>query len=169
MATDLLQGLGFGEADRLRSRLAAVFRRLGCSAVECRALHGGGEVVRFLARHGESRAAKTAFYRAVPEGPFFYGYNRDRAKPVEGVIANWWRQGMIGGAKAHHDGVVAFAQTDFTDDLREIQLPVLVIHGEDDQVVPYEASGPLTADLLSRGTVKTYNGFRTECRPPMPM
>ncbi|MFT0517384.1 alpha/beta fold hydrolase [Pseudomonas faucium] len=101
---------------------------------------------------------RAQFYRDVPSGPF-YGYNRPGAKASEGVIGNWWRQGMIGSAKAHYDGVVAFSQTDFTEDLKQIQQPVLVMHGDDDQIVPYENSGPLSAKLLPNGTLKTYKGF----------
>jgi non-heme chloroperoxidase len=101
---------------------------------------------------------RSAFYRAVPEGPF-YGFNREGVEPDEAVIANWWRQGMMGGAKAHYDGVVAFSQTDFTEDLKRIQLPVLVMHGDDDQVVPYADAGPLSAELLPNGVLKTYKGF----------
>ncbi|MFJ4110337.1 alpha/beta fold hydrolase [Pseudomonas sp. NPDC089758] len=101
---------------------------------------------------------RAQFYRDVPSGPF-YGYNRPGAEPAEGVIANWWRQGMIGSAKAHYDGIVAFSQTDFTEDLKKIQQPVLVMHGDDDQIVPYENSGPLSAKLLPNGTLKTYKGF----------
>lgn len=156
---------------------------------------GGGEVVRYLGRHGVSRVAKAAiisavpplmvktdanplglpkavfddlqaqlaanrakFYRDLPEGPF-YGFNRPGVKPIEGVIANWWRQGMMGGAKAHYDGIVAFSQTDFTEDLKKITVPVLVMHSEDDQIVPYVASGPLSAKLLKNGTLKTYKDF----------
>ena len=98
---------------------------------------------------------RSAFYRAVPEGPF-YGFNRDGVEPDEAVIANWWRQGMMGGAKAHYDGIVAFSQTDFTEDLKRITVPVLVLHGDDDQIVPYADSGPLSAKLLPNGTRKTY-------------
>ncbi|WP_286915377.1 MULTISPECIES: alpha/beta fold hydrolase [unclassified Pseudomonas] len=101
---------------------------------------------------------RAQFYRDVPSGPF-YGYNRPGAKASEGVIGNWWRQGMIGSAKAHYDGVVAFSQTDFTEDLKKIQQTVLVMHGDDDQIVPYENSGPLSAKLLPNGTLKTYKGF----------
>jgi non-heme chloroperoxidase len=156
---------------------------------------GGGEVVHYLARHGESRVAKAAiisavpplmlktpanpnglpkevfdgfqaqlaasrsqFYRDVAAGPF-YNYNRPGAKPSEAVIDNWWRQGMMGGAKAHYDGIVAFSQTDFTEDLKKIAVPVLVMHSEDDQIVPYVAAGPLSAKLLKNGTLKTYKGF----------
>ena len=98
------------------------------------------------------------FYYDVPAGPF-YGYNRPGAKPSQGVIWNWWRQGMMGGAKAHFDGIVAFSQTDFTEDLKKISVPVLVMHGDDDQIVPYADSGPLSAELLRNSTLKTYKGF----------
>ena len=75
------------------------------------------------------------------------------------MIDNWWRQGMMGGAKAHYDGIVAFSQTDFTEDLKKITVPVLVMHGDDDQIVPYADSGPLSAELVQSGTLKTYAGF----------
>ena len=101
---------------------------------------------------------RAQFYRDVPAGPF-YGYNRPGVEASEGIIGNWWRQGMIGSAKAHYDGIVAFSQTDFTEDLKRIQQPVLVMHGDDDQIVPYENSGPLSAKLLPNGTLKTYKGF----------
>jgi non-heme chloroperoxidase len=103
-------------------------------------------------------ANRSKFYRDLPEGPF-YGYNRPGAKPSEAVIANWWRQGMMGGAKAHYDGIVAFSQTDFTEDLKKINVPVLVMHSEDDQIVPYADAGPLSAKLLKHGTLKTYKDF----------
>jgi len=156
---------------------------------------GGGEVTRYLGRHGQSRVARavlissvppimvktaanpggtpkevfdglqaqlaanrTQFYRDLPSGPF-YGYNRPGAKPSQAIIDNWWRQGMMGGAKAQYDGVVAFSQTDFTEDLKKISVPVLVMHGDDDQIVPYADSGPLSAKLLTNGTLKTYKGF----------
>ena len=156
---------------------------------------GGGEVVRYIARHGESRVAKAALLSAVPplmvrtptnpgglpktvfddlqtelaanrsqfyydlaSGPF-YGYNRPGANPSQAVILNWWRQGMMGSAKAHYDGIVAFSQTDFTEDLKKINVPVLVMHGDDDQIVPYADSGPLSAKLLKKGILKTYKGF----------
>lgn len=156
---------------------------------------GGGEVVHYIVRHGESRVAKAAiiaavpplmvktpanpgglpkeafdglqaqlaanraqFYYDLPAGPF-YGFNRPAANPSQGLIWNWWRQGMMGGAKAHHDGIVAFSQTDFTEDLKKITVPVLVMHGDDDQIVPYENSGPLSAKLLRNGILKTYKGL----------
>ena len=98
------------------------------------------------------------FYRNVASGPF-YGYNRPGAKASEAKIQNWWRQGMMGGAKAHYDGIVAFSQTDFTEDLKAITVTTLVMHSEDDQIVPYVASGPLSAKLLKNGALKTYKGF----------
>ncbi len=101
---------------------------------------------------------RAQFYWDVAAGPF-YGFNRPGAKPSEAVVRNWWRQGMMGGAKAHYDGVVAFSQTDFTDDLRKITVPVLVMHGDDDQIVPYADSGPLSAKLAKNGVLKTYKGF----------
>jgi len=102
-------------------------------------------------------ANRTQFYREFASGPF-YNYNKT-GKPSEAVIENWWRQGMMGGAKAHYDEIVAFSQTDFTEDLKKITVPVLVMHSEDDQVVPYADSGPLSAKLLKNGTLKTYKGF----------
>ncbi|WP_436462647.1 alpha/beta fold hydrolase [Acinetobacter seifertii] len=101
---------------------------------------------------------RSQFYYDVPAGPF-YGYNRPDAKVSEPVILNWWRQGMMGGAKAHYDGIVAFSQTDFTEDLKKIKIPVLVMHGEDDQIVPIEISGKLSAELVQNGKLITYPGF----------
>ncbi len=103
-------------------------------------------------------ANRSVFYRDLPSGPF-YGFNRPGVEASEAIIQNWWRQGMMGGAKAHYDGIVAFSQTDFTEDLKKITVPVLVMHGDDDQIVPYEDSAPLTAKLLPNGTLKTYQGF----------
>jgi non-heme chloroperoxidase len=156
---------------------------------------GGGEVVRYIARHGADRVSKAVLISAVPplmvktsanpgglpkavfddfqaklaairsqfyldiaSGPF-YGFNRPGAAISEGAIRNWWRQGMMGGIKAHYDGIVAFSQTDFTEDLKRISVPTLVMHGDDDQIVPYADSGPLTAKLVKNGTLKTYKGF----------
>ncbi|WP_349268940.1 alpha/beta hydrolase [Mycolicibacterium parafortuitum] len=184
------------DMDHYADDLAAVVEHLDLrDAVHIGHSTGGGEVVRYLARHGEGRAAKAVliaavpplmvqtesnpgglpksvfdgfqelvatnrpgFFRELPEGPF-YGFNRDGVEPVEGIIANWWRQGMQGAAKAHYDGIVAFSQTDFTEDLKKIQLPVLVMHGDDDQIVPYAAAGPRSAELLPNGILKTYKGF----------
>jgi non-heme chloroperoxidase len=156
---------------------------------------GGGEVVHYIARHGEDRVSKAAiisavpplmvqtdanpdglpkkvfddfqaelaasrseFYWAIASGPF-YNYDKHPDQSSAPVIENWWRQGMMGGAKAGYDGIVAFSQTDFTEDLKKIQVPVLVMHSEADQIVPYVASGPHSAELLPNGTLKTYQGF----------
>jgi non-heme chloroperoxidase len=184
------------DMDHYADDLAAVTAHLNLNnAIHIGHSTGGGEVVHYLARHGENRVAKAAilcavpplmvktpanpnglpkevfdgfqtalaanrseFYRDVAAGPF-YGYNRPGAKASEPVIQNWWRQGMMGGAKAHYDGIVAFSQTDFTEDLKKINVPVLVMHSEDDQIVPYVAAGPLSAKLLKNGTLKTYKGF----------
>ena len=101
---------------------------------------------------------RAQFFLDVPSGPF-YGFNRDGAEISEGLIRNWWRQGMSGGAKAHYDCVAAFSETDFTDDLKAVSVPVLVLHGEDDQVVPVDASAREAIKLLSNGTLKTYPGL----------
>jgi non-heme chloroperoxidase len=156
---------------------------------------GGGEVARYVARHGAGRVAKAVligavppimvkseknpggtpievfdglraallanraqFFRDVPAGPF-YGFNRPGAKVSEGVVDNWWRQGMMGGAKAHYDCIKAFSETDFTEDLKAIDVPVLIMHGDDDQVVPIADSAPLSAKLVRNGTLKVYPGL----------
>src|SRR5450432_3495049 len=183
------------DMDHYADDLAAVTAHLDLkNAIHVGHSTGGGEVVHYIARHGESRVSKAAiisavppsmvqtpanpkgqpkkvfddfqvalaanrsqFYRDVAAGPF-YNYNKT-GKPSEATIENWWRQGMMGGAKAHYDGIVAFSQTDFTEDLKKINVPVLVMHSEDDQIVPYVAAGPLSAKLLKNGTLKTYKGF----------
>ncbi|MET8209450.1 alpha/beta hydrolase [Streptomyces sp. NPDC005373] len=94
----------------------------------------------------------------IPSGPF-YGFNRPGAQVSQGLIDNWWRQGMMGAANAHYECVAAFSETDFTEDLRQIEVPVLVAHGTDDQVVPYDDSAPLTVKLLKSGTLKSYEGY----------
>jgi non-heme chloroperoxidase len=156
---------------------------------------GGGEVARYVARHGFGRVAKAVligavppimvktdknpgglsidvfdgfrkalvenraqFYRDVPSGPF-YGFNRRGSLVSEGVVQNWWRQGMAGGAKAQYDCIKAFSETDFTEDLQQITIPVLVMHGDDDQIVPYADSAPLSAALIKGATLKTYRGL----------
>ncbi|RUP08304.1 alpha/beta hydrolase [Hyphomicrobium sp.] len=103
-------------------------------------------------------ANRAQFYVDVASGPF-YGFNRPGAKVSQGVIDNWWRQGMMGGAKAHYDCIKAFSETDFTDDLKKIDVPALVMHGDDDQVVPYADAGPLSAKLLKNAKLKTYKGY----------
>ncbi|MGB6558796.1 MAG: alpha/beta hydrolase [Pseudolabrys sp.] len=101
---------------------------------------------------------RAQFYFDFASNPF-YGFNRPGAKPIPGVIQNWWRQGMMGSAKAHYEGIKAFSETDFNDDLKKITVPVLVMHGDDDQIVPYADSAPLSAKLVKNGTLKTYKGF----------
>jgi non-heme chloroperoxidase len=154
---------------------------------------GGGEVVRYVARHGQpnGRVAKAAiisaippvmvkkdtnpggtpievfdgfrqgmanraqFYIDIPTGPF-YGFNRPGAKVYEGLIRNWWRQGMMGSTKAHYDCIKVFSETDHTEDLKAITVPVLVMHSEDDQIVPFADAGPLSAKLLQNSQLKVY-------------
>jgi non-heme chloroperoxidase len=101
---------------------------------------------------------RSQFYLDVASGPF-YGFNRANAKVSQGVIQNWWRQGMTGGAKAHYDGIKAFSETDQTEDLKAITVPTLVLHGDDDQVVPIDDSGRLSVKLLKNGSLKVYPGF----------
>lgn len=101
---------------------------------------------------------RTQFYRDLPSGPF-YGFNREGAKVSQGLIDNWWRQGMNGGAKAHHDCIKVFSETDFTEDLKALTVPVLIIHGEDDQIVPIENSARKAIRLVNDGTLKTYTGL----------
>jgi non-heme chloroperoxidase len=103
-------------------------------------------------------ANRAQFYIDIPTGPF-YGFNRPGAKVSQGAIDNWWRQGMMGGAKAHYDCIKAFSETDFTEDLKKIDVPVLVMHGDDDQIVPYADSAPLSVKLLKKGELKTYKGL----------
>jgi non-heme chloroperoxidase len=184
------------DMDHYADDLAAVIAQLGLkTAIHVGHSTGGGEVTRYVAKHGESHVSaavlissvpplmvktpgnpgglpksvfdgfqeqvatnRAQFYIDLPAGPF-YGYNRPSAKPVEANIQNWWRQSMMGGAKAQYDGVVAFSQTDFTEDLKKITVPVLVMHGDDDQVVPYADAGPLSAKLVKNGILKTYHGY----------
>ncbi|KVL23372.1 alpha/beta fold hydrolase [Burkholderia sp. MSMB1826] len=168
-----------------------------CNAVHIGHSTGGGEVARYVAKHGEpaGRVAKAVlvsavpplmlktdsnpeglplavfdgfrkaladnraqFFLDVPSGPF-YGFNRDGATVHQGVIRNWWRQGMAGSAKAHYDGIKAFSETDQTDDLKSISVPTLVLHGEDDQIVPIADSALKSIKLLKNGTLKTYPGY----------
>ncbi|MFG1350893.1 alpha/beta fold hydrolase [Xanthobacter autotrophicus] len=103
-------------------------------------------------------ANRAQFFLDVPTGPF-YGFNRPGATVSQGVIWNWWRQGMMGGAKAHYDGIKAFSETDFTDDLKAIEVPTLVMHGDDDQIVPIADSALLSVKLLKHGTLKVYAGY----------
>jgi non-heme chloroperoxidase len=101
---------------------------------------------------------RAQFYIDVPTGPF-YGFNRPNAKVSQGLINNWWHQGMMGAANAHYECIKAWSETDFTEDLKKIEIPVLVMHGTDDQVEPYADAGPLSAKLLKNATLKTYEGY----------
>jgi non-heme chloroperoxidase len=103
-------------------------------------------------------ANRAQFYLDFANGPF-YGYNRPGANVSQGVIQNWWRQSMMGSAKAHRDGIKAFSETDFTEDLKSIDAPALVMHGDDDQIVPIADSAPLSAKLLKNSTLKVYERF----------
>jgi non-heme chloroperoxidase len=155
---------------------------------------GGGEVARYLGRHGALRVAKAVLISAVPplmlkteKNPGglpisvfdglratltanrpqfykditlpFYGYNRPGAKISEGIRERWWLQGMTGSVKAHYDCIKAFSETDFTEDLKQIDIPVLVMHGDDDQIVPIGAAGLMSAEILKNATLKVYPGF----------
>lgn len=156
---------------------------------------GGGEVARYLGRHGTDRAAaaallgavpplmlktdanpeglpmevfdgirdstlndRSAFFKALPSGPF-YGFNRPGAKVNQGLIDKWWLQGMMGGVKPHYDCIKAFSETDFTEDLKKIDVPVLLMHGDDDQIVPIADAALKGVKLLQKGTLKVYPGF----------
>ena len=115
----------------------------------------GGTPIEVFDGFRAAMSNRAQFYRDVPEGPF-YGFNRPGAKVVPGLIDNWWRQGMIGGAKAQYDCIGVFSETDHTEDLKKITVPVLVMHSEDDQIVPFADSGPLSAKLLQNSTLKVY-------------
>jgi len=119
---------------------------------------GGLPVEVFDGLRQQLAANRSQFYNDLPGGPF-YGYNRPGAKPLQSVIDNWWRQGMMGGANAHYEGIKAFSETDFTEDLKNIDVPALVMHGDDDQIVPFADSAPLSSKLLKKGTLKVYKGF----------
>ncbi|MBU2663733.1 alpha/beta hydrolase [Actinoplanes bogorensis] len=156
---------------------------------------GGGEVARYLGRHGEDRVAKAVlisavtpsvlrtdanpagvpaeafagmhggvaahradFFRALPSGPF-YNFDQPGVEPSEAIIENWWRQAMMGGAKGQYDCVTAFVDEDYSEDLRKITVPVLVMHGTADQIVPYGTAAPRAIELLKNGVLKTYEGF----------
>lgn len=119
---------------------------------------GGLPIEVFDGFRAQLAANRAQFYREIPAGPF-YGFNRPGAKVSEGVIDNWWRQGMMGAIQPQYECIKAFSETDFTEDLQRIEVPTLVMHGDDDQVVPYADSAPLSVKLLKNGTLKTYPGF----------
>jgi non-heme chloroperoxidase len=183
------------EMDTYADDLAVLFEKLDLKdAIMVGHSTGGGEVVRYLARHGTKRVAKAVLISAVPplmlkteKNPGglpmsvfdglraalaanrpqfykditlpFYGYNRPGAKISEGIREHWWLQGMVGGMKAHYDCIKAFSETDFTEDLKKIDIPVLVMHGDDDQIVPIGAAGLMSAKILKNATLKVYPGF----------
>ena len=126
--------------------------------VKTEAYPGGLPIEVFDGFRSALAANRAQFFRDVPAGPF-YGFNREGATVHEGVIQNWWRQGMMGGAKAHYDGIKAFSETDQTEDLKNISVPTLVMHGDDDQIVPIAASAEISVKLLKNGTLKVYKGF----------
>jgi non-heme chloroperoxidase len=119
---------------------------------------GGLPIEVFDGLRQQLAANRTQFYLDLASGPF-YGFNRPGANISQGVIQNWWRQGMMGGAKAHYDGIKAFSETDFTEDLKIIEVPTLVMHGDDDQIVPIADSAPLSAKLLKNNALKVYEKF----------
>ena len=119
---------------------------------------GGLPIEVFDGLRQQLAANRSQFYTDLPSGPF-YSFNRPGAKVLQPVILNWWRQGMMGGAKAHYDGIKAFSETDFTEDLKSITVPSLVMHGDDDQIVPIADSAPLSAKLLKNSTLKIYEKF----------
>jgi non-heme chloroperoxidase len=183
------------EMDAYADDLATLFDALDVkNAIMVGHSTGGGEVARYLGRHGSARVSKAVLMSAVPpmmvktaknpgglpievfdglraslaanRAQFykdltlpFYGYNRPGAKVSEGVREQWWLQGMMGGMKAHYDCIKAFSETDFTDDLKRIDIPVLVMHGDDDQIVPIGAAGLMSAKILKHATLRVYPGF----------
>lgn len=186
------------DMDHYAADAAAVMEHLDLkNAVHIGHSTGGGEVTRYVAKHGipQGRVAKAVlvsavppimlkteaypgglpmevfdglrsalaanraeFFHDLPAGPF-YGFNRPDAKVMSAVVDNWWRQGMMGSAKAHYDGIKAFSETDQTEDLKAITVPTLVLHGDDDQIVPYKNAGVLSAEILPNATLKIYAGF----------
>lgn len=110
---------------------------------------------------------RAQLYLDIPTGPF-YNFNRTGVAPIEGLIRNWWRQGMMGSVKAGYECIKAFSETDFTEDLKKIEVPVLVIHSEDDQIVPFADSAPLTVQLLKNGRLKTYKDLPHGCHSTHP-
>lgn len=126
--------------------------------VKSEANPGGLPIDVLDAFRAQTAANRAQFFLDVASGPF-YGFNREGADVKQGVIQNWWRQGMMGGIKAHYDCIKAFSETDFTEDLKQIEVPVLILHGEDDQIVPIDDSAHLAIKLVRNGTLKTYPGL----------
>ncbi|MFJ3403845.1 alpha/beta fold hydrolase [Promicromonospora sp. NPDC090134] len=190
------QPAGGHDMDHYADDLAALAEHLDVTdAIHVGHSAGGGEVARYIGRHGESRVAKvvlisavtpstalsdanpdglpqsafeglqaqlaasrTTFFRELPAGPF-YGFNRPGVETVDAIVDNWWRQAMMGAANAQYDCVFAFAREDYTEDLARINVPVLVMHGEDDQIVSYADTAPRAVKLVRNGTLKSYPGF----------
>jgi non-heme chloroperoxidase len=189
------QTSGGNDMDTYADDLAAVFEKLDLKdAILVGHSTGGGEVARYLGRHGTKRVSKAALISAItplmlkteknPTGaPIevfdglraalaanrpqfykditlpFYGYNRPGAKISEGIREHWWLQGMVGSIKAHYECIKVFSETDTTEDLKKIDIPVLVLHSKDDQIVPIAAAGPMAAKLLKKATLKVYEDF----------
>jgi non-heme chloroperoxidase len=183
------------DMDTYADDLAALAEKLDLkNAIHVGHSTGGGEVARYIGRHGSRRVGAAALISAVPPlmlktennpdgAPLaafdglraeyvknraqfykditlpFYGYNRPGAKISEGIRERWWLQGMMGGMKAGYDCIEAFSETDFTEDLKKFDVPTLILHGDDDQIVPIAASAPLSAKLLKNATLKIYAGF----------
>jgi len=183
------------DADHYADDLAAVTEKLDLkNAIHVGHSTGGGEVARYIGRHGTKRVAKAVLISAVPPlmvktpaNPLgtplevfdqlraqlaanrsqfyldltipFYGYNRPGAKISEGIRQHWWLQGMAGGAKPHYDGIKAFSETDFTEDLKKFDVPTLILHGDDDQIVPIDAAGRASAKIVKGSVLKVYPGY----------
>ena len=183
------------DMDTFADDLAALFEALDLkNATLIGHSMGGGEVTRYLGRHGSKRVAKAVLIASVPPLMLktdanpgglpievfdgiragvaqnrpqtykdmslpFYGFNRPGAKISEGIREHWWLQGVMGSIKAHYDCIKAFSETDFTEDLKKIDIPTLVMHGDDDQIVPIEASGRASAKLVRNATLKVYPGY----------
>ena len=128
---------------------------------------GGTPIEVFDGYRAALMANRAQLYLDIPTGPF-YGFNRPGAQVSQGLIYNWWRQGMMGSVKAGYECIKAFSETDFTEDLKKIEVPVLVIHSEDDQIVPYADSAPLSAALLKNGSLKTYKDLPHGCAQTHP-
>ena len=183
------------EMDTYADDLAALTEKLDLkNAIHVGHSTGGGEVARYIGRHGTKRVAAAVLIGAVPplmvkteknpgglplsvfdglraqlvanRAQFykditlpFYGYNRPGAKISEGICEHWWLQGMMGGVKAHYDCIKAFSETDFTEDLKKFDVPTLILHGDDDQIVPIGASALMSAKIVKNATLKVYPGF----------
>ena len=147
----------FGEPQG-RAAKAVLVSAIPPIMVKTEAYPGGLPIEVFDGFRSALAANRAQFFRDVPAGPF-YGFNRPDAKVYPAVVDNWWRQGMMGSAKAHYDGIKAFSETDQTEDLKKITVPTLVMHGADDQIVPIAASAELSVKLLKNGTLKVYEGF----------